>query len=164
MLLESVKLQKTNCLCWKSMLSRMFSIICAPLLPATTSWKCYYLYTSNISFEWIPRLNIVHQIVRDLDYSLAIWWCKSNVFHWFSFSAVPLILCLATVATNFFDRNSSTSTFNVLSSWMLLVAVFQSQCNSIVRIISHEKQSYFLTQKYFLENIIYYYSPAFQMS
>ena len=124
MLLESVKLQKMNSLCWKSMLSRMFSIICAPLLPATTSWKCYYLYTGNISFEWIPRLNIVHQIVRDLDYSLAIWWCKSNVFHWSSFSAVPLILYSATVATEFFDRNSSTSTFNVFSSWMWLVAVF----------------------------------------
>ena len=53
-----------------------------------------------------------------------------NVFHWFSLSAISLILCLATSAADLFGRNSSALAFNILSSWMLLVVVFDSQCNS----------------------------------
>ena len=38
-------------------------------------------------------------------------------------------LCLATAAADLFGRNFSVLTFNVFSSWVLLVVVFALQCN-----------------------------------
>lgn len=39
------------------------------LLPPTTIWRRYYLHTGNVSLECIPRLNVVHQVARDLETS-----------------------------------------------------------------------------------------------
>ena len=93
----------------------------------------YYLETGNVSFKWIPRLNIVHQILPDLQISTLfspIWWCN-NVFYWFSLSVISIIPCSATAAADLFAQNSSAPTFNVLLSWVLLLIVFESQWRSI---------------------------------
>ena len=42
-----------------------FKLLYYRLLPE----KRYYLHTGNVSAEWFPRLNTVHQIVCDLEIS-----------------------------------------------------------------------------------------------
>ena len=42
-------------------------IVLVSLLPPTTSASRYYLQADNVSFDWIPSLKLVHQIVRGLE-------------------------------------------------------------------------------------------------
>ena len=63
--------------------------------------KEFYLHTYNISFERIPRLNIVHQIVRDLEISMS-----------FSHHLMMQIKYLSLIFINIYD-----SLFDYCSCW-----------------------------------------------
>ena len=114
MLQNPVKLLKKNSSCF--------------FTPATTA-LLFAICTQVmlVSNGFTPKQT--HQIVRFPHCSPPIWWCKSNIFQWCSLSSISLILCFATAAANLFGQNSSTLTFNILSSWVMLVVVFESECN-----------------------------------
>ena len=90
------------------------------LLLPTTSWRHYYLHTGKVSFEWNPGLNIVHQVIHDLE-----------IFTLFFPHLMMKIKCLSLIFIVCNIRDSSALTVNALSSWVLLVVIIESQCNSI---------------------------------
>lgn len=85
-----------------------------------TSWRHYYLHTGKVSFEWNPGLNIVHQVIHDLEISTLLFP-----------HLMMKIKCLSLIFIVCNMRDSSALTVNVLSSWVLLVVIIESQCNSI---------------------------------
>ena len=93
-----------------------------------------FLHTGSVSFKWIPHLNIVHQIISDLEISSLFFphlMMQTKCLYWFSSSLISLILCSTTAAADHFGRNFSSFTFNDLSSWVLVVVVFESHSNTI---------------------------------
>lgn len=90
------------------------------LLLPITSWRHYYLHTGKVSFEWNPGLNIVHQVIHDLEISTLLFP-----------HLMMKIKCLSLIFIVCNMRDSSALTVNVLSSWVLLVVIIESQCNSI---------------------------------